>query len=66
MPAPPSVLALPPIPTTTRAQPASSAARTTSPRPALDAVSGARFPGGIRTSPHASAISTTAVPSRRA
>jgi hypothetical protein len=29
----------------------------------LDAVSGASRPAGIRTSPHASAISTTAVPS---
>ena len=39
-PAPPSVLADPPTPTTTSAAPRSSAARTASPRPRLDAVEG--------------------------
>ena len=41
IPAPPSVLALPPTPSTTRSQPASSAARRTSPVPWLEATSGA-------------------------
>ncbi|MGX1090255.1 hypothetical protein RKD47_000936 [Streptomyces albogriseolus] len=46
--------------------PASSAARSSSPEPYVDAVSGAKTPSGSRCNPLASAISTTAVPSRSA
>lgn len=66
MPAPPSVVALPPTPSTMVRAPASSAARSSSPVPYVVAVSGAKIPGGSRRSPEASAISTTAVPSRSA
>ena len=66
MPAPPSVVALPPMPRTTCVQPASSAAPMTSPSPRLVAVSGASRPPGSRHSPDTSAISTTAVSPRRA
>ncbi|GAA3038264.1 hypothetical protein GCM10020000_15550 [Streptomyces olivoverticillatus] len=61
MPAPPSVVALPPTPSTIVRAPASSAARTSSPVPYVVAVRGARTPWGSRRSPDASAISTTAV-----
>ena len=60
-PAPPSVLADPPTPTTTSAAPRSSAARTASPRPRLDAVRGAGTASGSRPSPQASASSTSTV-----
>ena len=66
MPAPPSVLALPPMPSTTVSHPRSSAARTTSPVPYEVAVSGASASGGSSRSPETSAISTTAVPPRTA
>ena len=63
MPAPPSVQALPPIPSTTLSQPRSRAARISSPVPRLVAVVAAGRPPGSRRSPDASASSTTAVPS---
>ncbi len=66
MPAPPSVVALPPTPNTIERAPASSAAFSTSPEPYVVAVSGAKTPAGSSWSPEASAISTTAVPSRSA
>ena len=66
MPAPPSVVALPPTPNTIVRAPASSAARSSSPEPYVDAVSGAKTPAGSRCSPLASAISTTAVSPRSA
>jgi len=66
MPAPPSVLALPPMPRTTWRQPRSRAARTSSPVPRLVAVVGAGRPPGSRRSPDASASSTTATWSRTA
>ncbi len=61
MPAPPSVVALPPTPNTMVRAPASSAARSSSPEPYVEAVSGAKTPAGRRCNPLASAISTTAV-----
>ncbi len=63
MPAPPSVLALPPMAKISLRAPASSAAAMTCPNPVLEAVSGASTPPGSRTRPQASASSTTAVPS---
>ena len=65
-PAPPSVLALPPTPSTIRRAPDSSAARSTSPAPKLDAVSGADRPPGSRARPQTPANSTTATSPRRA
>src|SRR5690606_117111 len=66
IPAPPSVVALPPTPNTMLRAPASSAARSSSPEPYVDAVSGAKVSCGSRWSPLASAISTTAVSPRSA
>ncbi len=66
MPAPPSVVALPPTPKTIERAPASSAALRTSPEPYVVAVSGANVPAGSSWRPEASAISTTAVPPRSA
>ncbi len=66
MPAPPSVVALPPTPNTIVRAPASSAARSSSPEPYVEEVSGAKTPLGRRCSPLASAISTTAVSPRTA
>jgi hypothetical protein len=62
-PAPPSVVATPPRPSTTRLAPSSAAARISSPTPWLVAVSGASDPAGSKVSPHAWAASMTAVPS---
>lgn len=61
MPAPPSLVALPPIPMMKRRAPASSAARISSPTPAVLACSGARCAGGTSARPLAAAISITAV-----
>ena len=63
-PAPPSVLADPPTPTTTSSAPRSSAAAHRLTEPRLDAVSGAGTPPGSRPSPQASAISTRTVTRR--
>ncbi len=65
-PAPPSVVATPPTPSTIRLAPIRSAARISSPTPRLVAVSGASSPGGSSVSPHACAASMTAVPSSSA
>ncbi len=65
MPAPPSVVALPPTPKTIEVAPASRAASNSSPVPYVVAVRGAKTPAGRCWSPEASAISTTAVPSSR-
>jgi len=60
MPAPPSVVALPPIASTSRRGPAVSAARSSSPTPRVVAVVGA---GAVSSpSPAADASSTTVVP----
>lgn len=66
-PAPPSLVATPPSPSTIRRAPARAAARISSPAPRLVAVSGASFPP-FRScaSPQACAASITAVPPRRA
>src|SRR5436190_18545257 len=61
-PAPPSVVALPPTPTSTTTAPAATAARTSSPVPAVDAVTGSPSPSARRPRPLACAVSTTAVP----
>ena len=66
IPAPPSVLALPPMPSTTVRQPWSSAALTTSPVPYELACSASSRSGISSASPETSAISTTATPSRAA
>ena len=66
IPAPPSVLALPPMPSTISRQPWSSAARTTSPVPYELAPSASSRSGISSASPDTSAISTTATPSRAA
>lgn len=66
MPAPPSVVALPPTPNTMVVAPASSAAASSSPEPYVVAVSGANTPSGRCWRPEASAISTTAVEPRSA
>ena len=63
-PAPPSVVALPPIPSTIEPTPASSAARIRSPVPAEVAAAASRSDAATRESPDAVAISITArVPS---
>ena len=66
MPAPPSVLATPPRPSTIRRAPRDAAAATSSPTPKLVAVSGSAAPPGSRTRPAACAASMIAVPSRQA
>ena len=64
IPRPPSVVALPPTPRSIRRIPASSAARSTSPVPYVDAPAGSRSAGARSESPDAEASSTTArVPS---
>src|SRR5947207_6564851 len=60
MPAPPSVVALPPIPRTICLTPASSTAQSTSPVPRVEAAKGSRWSGETRDSPEADASSTTA------
>ena len=61
-PHPPSVVAEPPTATTTRRAPASTAASTSSPTPAVDATTGSSPEGrGSSARPAACAISTTAV-----
>ena len=65
-PAPPSVQALPPTPSTIVSAPASSAARSACPVPRLLARSGSRRSGGSSANPDAAANSTTAVRSRTA
>ena len=64
MPAPPSVLATPPRPSTIRRAPRAAAAAMSSPTPKLVAASGCSLPPGSRASPHACAASMIAVPSR--
>ncbi|MEJ7690278.1 MAG: hypothetical protein WKF76_07510 [Nocardioidaceae bacterium] len=64
MPAPPSVEALPPMPTRICVHPASRAAAMTSPTPRLVAVAGAGTESGNRPRPHTSASSITASPPR--
>jgi hypothetical protein len=60
IPAPPSVVALPPIPSTIRRGPASRTARSRSPVPTVVAPSGSRSSRASRESPEAAAISTIA------
>ena len=60
-PVPPSVVALPPTPSTSRSTPSSSAAATSSPVPYVPALRGSGVPPGSRVSPEAAASSTTAV-----
>ena len=60
-PVPPSVVALPPMPRTTRCTRSSSAAATSSPVPQVDACRGSGRPPGSWASPDAVASSTTAV-----
>ena len=60
-PVPPSVVALPPNPSTMRSAPASIAARISKPVPNVEVVSALRSAGEIRSSPLAEANSTTAV-----
>ena len=60
-PVPPSVVALPPNPSTMRSAPASIAARISSPVPKVDAANGSRSAGEMRSMPLAAANSTTAV-----
>jgi len=66
IPAPPSVQATPPRPSTIRFARIRTAARMSSPTPRLVAVSGASVPPGSLVSPQAWADSTMAVPSSRA
>ncbi|EXI74920.1 MAG: hypothetical protein AW07_01531 [Candidatus Accumulibacter sp. SK-11] len=61
MPAPPSFVALPPMPMMIRRSPQSSAARISSPVPKVVVSRGSRWPGASSGSPDAAAISTTAV-----
>ena len=60
-PAPPSLVALPPIPTITRFAPAAIAASSSSPVPRVVATTGLRRSAGTSTSPDAVAISIAAV-----
>ena len=60
MPAPPSFVALPPMPTMKRRQPCPTASRIISPTPKVVACIGSRRPGGISVSPAAADISITA------
>ncbi len=60
-PAPPSLVALPPIPMINRRAPASTAARTNSPVPRVVARRGSRRAFGTSQRPEAEAISSTAV-----
>ena len=60
-PAPPSLVALPPMPRMMRRCPASSAARRIAPTPYVVARSGSRTLESSSASPHACAVSTTAV-----
>ena len=61
MPAPPSLVALPPMPTMKCRAPASYACCNSSPTPYVVVIRGSRFAGGTRASPAAFAISITAV-----
>src|SRR6266516_981943 len=61
MPAPPSLVALPPIPMRSRRQPRSTALRINSPVPQVVVIRGSRRSGGTSGSPEAAAISITAV-----
>ena len=63
IPAPPSLVALPPMPTMKRRAPPSKAARINSPKPNVVVTSGLRRSGGASARPEAAAISRTATPS---
>src|SRR5438552_3146034 len=61
MPAPPSFVALPPMPMTMRCAPLAAAARMSSPVPRVDVIRGSRSSSRSNVRPLAAAISTTAV-----